>query len=642
MAEGFGTFTSSTRCSSGGAVVSATLSQSVNASARKVTVTLRVTAAYYRSVNSNWTPGGGVAIYGSDNSSNKVIGKIGSTTTTLKTGGKVGISSVSGKTYKYNGKYTIQNGDVAVRSGYEASWTMSKTYDYNDNGDAISDSWSASMYLPGQGSTTSVLGSSPDSTRSFTTDSISPSYVAPTPTAPNITEITPSTVKGTFAVSSWGGTSAGYIAARLFGPSGNGRLEQQTNGVSSYTTTITNSSVQLDGGTTIKGAGTYYADTYASNSAGGASSSRVTVYTPPAELANITYTEAKNSTNVSITPKITGGSSSVNASGAVSTKYRYAINGTWYGWTTISGTATAWTERTGSAFTCPYGASVKIEAYQTFNTKESVHKTVTFTATNGDAPSNLASSITASTWETVTMSGSCSYGNPSGVSTRSLTVGVNINGSSLANRREKNTQGVTSVSSVLIDNTTNTANLGGDFTLKGMLPVYPYAWASNTVQSASSIGSVYYLPPAPGSASYTDDDNDEYTIRYTGVVANNVTDYTASELTRTVRYKIGSGDWVYIENGTQMALDAVTSETIEILPTQSATVEAWMTYRGKNSAVSTFTISNSNDPVYLYGSVNGEATKIRHFYGSVNGETVKITKLYASVNGVARKVFEDV
>ena len=484
----------------------------------------------------------------------------------------------------------------------------------------------------------------PHGTQKLTGSPIGPSYTNPTCSAPVITEVTPSTVKGTFAVTNWGGTSAGYLAARLYGPSGSGRLEQQTNGVSSYTTTITNGSVQLDGGTTIKGAGTYYADTYASNSAGYYSnSSRVTVETPPAELANITYTEVKNPTNVSITPKITGGSSSVNASGAVSTKYRYAINnGSWSGWTTISGTATAWTQRTGSAFTCPYGASVKIEAYQTFNNKDSVHKTVTFTATNGDAPSNLASSITDSTWETVTMSGSCSYGNPSGVSNRSLTVGVNINGSSLANRREKNTQGVTSVSSVLIDNTVNTANLGGDFTLKGMLPVYPYAWASNTVQSASSIGSVYYLPPAPGSASYTNDGNDEYTISFVGVPAKNYADYTAADLTRTVRYKIDNGAWVYVDNDAQKALDVVTSETIEVLPTHNATVEAWLTYKGKESTHSSFMITNSNDPVFLYGSVNGESKKIRHFYGSVNGETVKITKLYGSVGGVARKVFEDV
>jgi hypothetical protein len=602
-----------------------------------------VTAAYYRSVNSNWTPGGGVAIYGSDNSSNKVIGKIGNTTTTLKAGGKVGISSVSGKTYKYNGKYTIQNGDVAVRSGYEASWTMSKTYNYNTNGDAISDSWSASMYLPGQGSTTSVLGSSPDSTRSFTTDSITPSYVAPTPTAPNITEITPSTVKGTFAVSSWGGTSAGYIAARLFGPSGNGRLEQQTNGVSSYTTTITNGSVQLDGGTTIKGAGTYYADTYASNSAGGASSSRVTVYTPPAALASITYEQTAGATNVSIIPKITGGSSSVNASGAVTTSYRYSTNGgsTWSGWTAISGTAAAWTEKTGSAFTCNYGASVKIQAKQNFHGDSAV-KEISFTATTGTAPSGGTLTVDSSTWNSITLTAAgVNYGAPSGISGRKLAIGVHAYNDNTT-KRENQVENVTGATTTVTNSSIYPS--GTALQLKGMADVYPYIWAWNTVTSTYVVNETtpYYLPPAPGSASYTDDDNDEYTIRYTGVTANNVADYTASELTRTVRYKIGSGDWVYIENGTQMALDAVTSETIEILPTQSATVEAWMTYRGKNSAVSTFTISNSNDPIYLYGSVNGEATKIRHFYGSVNGETVKITKLYGSVNGVARKVFEDV
>lgn len=635
MASGFGSFTSGTTVSS--ATVNAVLSQSVNSSARTVTVSLRITAAYRRTASGSWTPGSGVAIWGSANTGNYMTGNLDGTTGGIS-GKYLGVSSVSGKTYSNGGVYTIPNGQIQVRSGYYGDTTISKTYNYNSSGSAISGSWSVEMYVPGLGST--KIGVS----GSFTTDSISPSYVVPTPTTPSITEVTPSTVKGTFAVSSWGGTSASYIAARLFGPSGSGRLEQQTNGVSSYTTTITNSSIQLDGGTTIKGAGTYYADTYASNSAGGASSSRVTVYTPPAELASITYEQTAGATNVSITPKITGGSSTVNASGAVTTSYRYSTNGgsTWSAWTAISGTATAWTEKTGSAFTCNYGASVKIQAKQTYQSKDSAVKEASFTATTGTAPSGGTLTVDSSTWNSITLTATgVSYGAPSGISGRKLAIGVHAYNDNTT-KRENQIENVTGATTT-VDNSSVYPG-GTALQLKGMADVYLYIWAWNTVTSTYVVNetSPYYLPPAPGSASYTEDGNDEYTIRYTGVVADNVTDYTASELTRTVRYKIGSGNWVYVENDTQMALDAVTSETIEILPTQSATVEAWMTYRGKNSTVSTFTISNSNDPIYLYGSVNGEATKIRHLYGSVNGETVKITKLYGSVNGVARKVFEDV
>ena len=194
-----------------------------------------------------------------------------------------------------------------------------------------------------------------------------------------------------------------------------------------------------------------------------------------------------------------------------------------------------------------------------------------------------------------------------------------------------------------IDN--SSSNLGGDFTLKGMLPVYPYAWASNTVQSASSIGSVYYLPPAPGSLTYTtvaSGSDIDCTLNYVGVAADSYDGYTAADLTRTVRYKGDQdADWTYIENGTQIALTTATTETVTIAATHSVVVEAWMTYKGKNSAVSTVTVVNNNDPVALYASVNGEATKVIKLYGSVNNETVAIKKLYASVDGVARLVYED-
>ena len=528
-----------------------------------------------------------------------------------------------------NNTYTLA-GPIQVGSG---------TYDTEGHAPSVSVSWAWNVNSSWGGYVC------PHGDKTLTGSPIGPSYVVPTCTAPNITEVTPSTVKGTFAVSSWGGTSAGYIAARLFGPSGSGRLEQQTSGVSSYTTIITNGSVQLDGGTTIKGAGIYYADTYASNSAGGANSSRVTVNTPPAELASITYEQTAGATDVSIVPKITGGNSTVNASGAVTTSYRYSTNGgsTWSGWTAISGTATAWTEKTGSAFTCNYGASVKIQAKQTFNTKESAVKEVSFTATTGTAPSGGTLTVDSSTWNSITLTAAgVDYGKPDGISGRKLAIGVSGAPDNINYKLENQVQNVTGATTTVDNNSIHPSDLA--LVLKGMLPVYPYVWAWNTVTSTFVVRetTAYYLPPAPGSASYTEDGNDEYTISFTGVPANNDPNYTAADLTRTVRYKIDSGSWVYVDNDTQKALDAVTSETITVNPQHNATVECWLTYKGKESTHNTFMIVNSNDPVFLYGSVNGESTRIRHFYGSVNGETAKVTKIYASVDGVARKVFEDV
>lgn len=405
----------------------------------------------------------------------------------------------------------------------------------------------------------------------------------------------------------------------------------------------TSNSTAYDGGLTIKGCLPFKIAGYGQTNVGTTWTLIDTVYyTPPAPLQTLSYTQTQQSTNVKINVSITGGNSTNNYGNTVTTYWRYSTNGgsSWSGWGN-AGTGTPWTTKTAS-FTCAYGASVKIQAKQTYQSLDSDVKEVSFTATNGTAPSSYASSITASTWNSVTMSGSVNYGNPSSISGRSLTVGVNINGSSLANRREKNTQNVASVSGVVINN--SSSNLGGDFTLKGMLPVYPYAWASNTIQSGAAIGSIYYLPPAPGTLTYTEPPVGvtTYPVRYTGVAADNVTNYDTSELRRTVRYKApGASTWTVVVNDAIVALTSVTGFNIELQAQESAEVEAWMSYRGKDSVVSRMTITNGDDPVYIYGSVNGARKQIKHIYAPVNGARKKIVRVYASVDGVARKVFED-
>lgn len=409
----------------------------------------------------------------------------------------------------------------------------------------------------------------------------------------------------------------------------------------------TGNSTSYSGGITIKGAMDLKVAAWAVTSIGtypgGYINASTTYHTPPAPLQTLSYTQTQGATNVTVNISITGGTSTNNYGNTVTTQYCYSVNGGSYSSWTSAGTGTAWTAKTAS-FTVPYNASVTVKARQVYNSLASEEKSVSFTSTSGTAPSSLSSSITASTWNSVTMSGSCSYGNPSSISGRSLTVGVNINGSSLANRREKNTQNVTSVSDVVIDN--SSSNLGGTFDLKGMLAVYPYAWASNTVQSASSIGSVYYLPPAPGQLSYTLDSQTPttkvYTVSYAGVAANNTTDYTAADLKRTFRYSTDGGStWTYVDNAATKTLTTVSSFTITLNAQDSVQVEAYLTYKSKDSTTSTLTITNSSAPVYLYGSVNGEAKQVIKLYGSANGETVKIKKLYGSVNGVSRLVYDD-
>lgn len=195
-------------------------------------------------------------------------------------------------------------------------------------------------------------------------------------------------------------------------------------------------------------------------------------------------------------------------------------------------------------------------------------------------------------------------------------------------------------------NMTN-SNITRDFdnpiSLVGMRRYYVACWAVNSVGGVGNIDmTVRYLPPAPGQLSYQEPESGNiYTVNYVGAPANNNPDYDPSWLTRTVRYKVGSGDWTYIENDAVVALDAVTTSLVIIPASSSAVVEAWMVYHGEQSEVSSVTIVNSDSPVKIYGSVNGEATMVNKIDCPVNDLSASVVKVYASVEGVARRVFED-
>jgi len=427
------------------------------------------------------------------------------------------------------------------------------------------------------------------------------------------------------------------------------RYSQTTSGALSFSTTVSNSSSCSGAGCiTIKGAGTYYTGVYTKNGAGVESRlAGPAVYTPPAPMTSLTYTQTQQATNVKINVFTVGGSSSDNNSNSVTTYMRYSTNGggSYSSWTPI-GSGNAWDTYTGN-FTCAYGANVIIQTKQNYGGAggaDSAVKSVSFTATSGTAPSGGSLTVTGSTWNTVTLQASgVSYGMPSSVTGRKISVGVSGSSSNLNYKRENQYENVTGATATI----TNSSIYPGAsaLTLKGMLAVYPYLWAWNTVQSNTVVHhtNAYYLPPAPGQLSYTTDALRTYTINYSGVAANNVTDYTPGDLTRTVRYKIGaSGNWTYIENASVVALTTVTTQQITVPFDEDVYAEAWLTYKGKNSDVSSFMIPGQPRPVIFYGSANDKAELIEHLYGSVNGEAKKITKLYGSVGGVAREVFVDV
>ena len=470
-------------------------------------------------------------------------------------------------------------------------------------------------------------------------------------------------VNGTFSVGNWGGEPTGsnkYIAGRLFSASSNARREEQASNTNSITRTITTNSVALDGGITVKGAGSYRIDTYASNSAGGTNTSMQNVYTPPSPLSSITYTQTQGSTNVTINATITGGSSTDNYGNTVTTYWRYSTNGgsSWSGWGN-AGTGTPWTAKSVS-FTCAYGASVKIEAYQSYQSKDSAHKTVSFTATNGTATSGGTVTVTGSTWNTVTLQASgINYGKPDGISSRYSIVGVSNTTSPYSYKREKNLGAVTSGTGT-VDNNSPSGGSAQPFTLKGMMPVYAYLWVNNTVQSAfvDNKTTPYYLPPAPGQFSYEitseTPTTKTYDVSFAGVAANNITGYTLADVSMAMdEWDDVLEDWVPVDNSTGVAITTPLSYTVSLGPQTSARFRGKLTYKNKDSEYVYLMLTNSSDPVKLYGGVTERdpqtgvitdlgAKEVIHLYGSLNGETKKIVKLYGSHQGVTRLVFEDV
>lgn len=470
---------------------------------------------------------------------------------------------------------------------------------------------------------------------------------APTGLYINNVSSTWNSVTGTVGLSSYGsGSGTKILELLVLTQSYVGglphRYERVTDGSMSKTLTVTNSSAYPAAGSIdIKGAGTYYTGVYANNGSETTRYAGGSIATPPSPLQSITYSATQGSTNVAISITITGGTSTNNNSNTVTTYYRYSTNGgsSYSSWAS-AGTGTTWTAKTAS-FTCNYGASVVVQAKQTYSGKDSEVRQITFTATSGTAPSGGSVTVTGSTWNTVSLSASgVSYGNPSSISGRSITFGVKATTAASSNNRVSTASNTTSSTATLTNSSSTTTSA---LTLKGMLPFYVFMIANNTVQSATVVASTttQYLPPAPGTCSYTNDGGALYTVSYTGVAANNVTNYTTSDLTRNVRYKIDNGAWTYIDNAAVKTVTAVTSQQITVPYQSTATVEAWMSYKGANSQVSTISITNTNNPVHLYGSVSGQAKEIKHLYGSVNGQAVKINKLYASVNGVAKKIFED-
>lgn len=268
---------------------------------------------------------------------------------------------------------------------------------------------------------------------------------------------------------------------------------------------------------------------------------------------------------------------------------------------------------------------------------------------SGTSPSGATAEYISSTWNSVTLKSSVSgWGSgysdtpnleqivcdPSATSSNWMSTGRQVKKN--ATTALTSTQPVTNANSIAFN---------GGITIRGASK-YKYAvFASTNIgESNRFYNTLIYTPPAPGRLTYVIDPSDDskQTISYVGVPANNDPNYDPTLLKRTVRYK-GQSDtnWTYVENDTQIALTTTTTQLITIPASTTTVVEAWMTYNGLKSEVSTVNLTNNQDPVKLYCSMGNKTELVEKLYGSVNGESKRIRKLYASVNGVSKLIYRD-
>lgn len=266
--------------------------------------------------------------------------------------------------------------------------------------------------------------------------------------------------------------------------------------------------------------------------------------------------------------------------------------------------------------------------------------TLTFDASTS-APTGLYINSISSTWDSVSGTvGLSSYGTGSGTKQLQMVVLYESYVAGLPHRWDRTTSGALSYNATVNNN--STAASAGAIDIKGCGLYYTGVYATNGSDATRFAGPSIYTPPAPVVFNYTRiGETNQWQVTLTGDPNNNNTNYTAAQLTRSLRYKIGNGSWVNVESAVVKAIGATTIVTITIPAASTATIEGWMTYQGLNSEVGSITITNGDAPVRLYGSVNGHAKKLIHVYGSVNGRSVKLTKIYASVGGVAKLVHVD-
>ena len=427
------------------------------------------------------------------------------------------------------------------------------------------------------------------------------------------------------------------------------RRETKLGAVTSGSGNVTSSSISMGSSAWyVKGCTSFKIASYATNGAADTRARNTTTfYTPPAPLASITQTQSGSNTANSVTHtiKIQGAGSSSNTSNAVTTQYRYSTNGgsSYTNWASISGTATAWTEKS-FTFISTYGASIKVQARQVYQSLNSDVKELSYTAISATAPSGNAISVVGTTWNSVTVNASISsWGQPNNMTGRDLRPGVGVNTSTYG-RWNQNTGNVTSLTNNVINNSSG----GGSLTIKGCQTLYPFCYATNALTSSAKWGSVFYTNPAPLQTLTITGRLSEVAGRgweiFATVTGGNSTNNESVNVTTQVRHSIdGGATWSGWGQIGSAGTPWTTISNVNILGNApgntTITVEARQMYQNKYSEVKTATFTTG--PVAkTYAEVNGTSHLVRKMYASVNGQATPLTKLYVGdSNGQAKLIY---
>ena len=312
----------------------------------------------------------------------------------------------------------------------------------------------------------------------------------------------------------------------------------------SGTQSVSNSNADssLDGGITVKGCTAYKVAGWAWNSNGNAGTGgfdNTTRYTPPAPMTTLSKSESASSTANSITHTITmvGGNSTNNNDVTVTTQYRYSTNGgTSYSAWTSAGTGKPWDTKT-ATFTSTYGASIKVEARQVYQSQNSEVKTLSYTATAATAPTTPTVSSFSCTNNSATATvATTSWGTPSSISSRYLEFEVSTSGGGTTYRYTKGSAAASSAT-VTVNNSSSISPTTGTLDITGNTKYAYRGYANNGVKtSASSWVNFITKPNTPSACSLT--------VTGTTTATLSITSPTqGSAATMTAYYKLNSGSW---------------------------------------------------------------------------------------------------